>query len=99
MAESGGLAQALQSSFPLSLSPSLPLSLSPSILNTKPSILKQAMAESGGLAQALQSSENNYFPEMCSGSEEGSYLRLIDFWRWAGDGRVGRAGAGAPVER
>ena len=23
--------------------------------------------------------ENNYFTEMCSGSEEGSYLRLIDF--------------------
>ena len=23
--------------------------------------------------------ENNYFPEMCSGSEAGSYLRLIDF--------------------
>jgi len=22
--------------------------------------------------------ENNYFTEMCSGSEEGSYLRLID---------------------
>jgi len=22
---------------------------------------------------------NNYFTEMCSGSEEGSYLRLIDF--------------------
>ena len=24
-------------------------------------------------------SENNYFTEMCSGSEAGSYLRLIDF--------------------
>ena len=24
--------------------------------------------------------ENNYFTEMCSGSEEGSYLRLIDFY-------------------
>jgi len=23
--------------------------------------------------------ENNYFTEMCSGSEAGSYLRLIDF--------------------
>jgi len=23
--------------------------------------------------------KNNYFAEMCSGSEEGSYLRLIDF--------------------
>ena len=23
--------------------------------------------------------ENNYFTEMCSGSEVGSYLRLIDF--------------------
>jgi len=23
--------------------------------------------------------ENNYFTEMCSGSEEGSYLRLIDW--------------------
>jgi len=23
--------------------------------------------------------KNNYFTEMCSGSEEGSYLRLIDF--------------------
>jgi len=23
--------------------------------------------------------ENNYFAEMCSGSEAGSYLRLIDF--------------------
>ena len=23
--------------------------------------------------------ENNYFTEMCSGSEEDSYLRLIDF--------------------
>ena len=23
--------------------------------------------------------ENNYFTEMCSGSEEGSYLRLMDF--------------------
>ena len=23
--------------------------------------------------------ENNYFSEMCSGSEVGSYLRLIDF--------------------
>jgi len=23
--------------------------------------------------------ENNYLPEMCSGSEVGSYLRLIDF--------------------
>ena len=23
--------------------------------------------------------ENNYFTEMCSGSEEGSYSRLIDF--------------------
>ena len=24
-------------------------------------------------------SQNNYFAEMCSGSEAGSYLRLIDF--------------------
>ena len=23
--------------------------------------------------------KNNYYTEMCSGSEEGSYLRLIDF--------------------
>jgi hypothetical protein len=23
--------------------------------------------------------KNNYFAEMCSGSEEGSYLRLVDF--------------------
>ena len=23
--------------------------------------------------------DDNYFTEMCSGSEEGSYLRLIDF--------------------
>ena len=23
--------------------------------------------------------KNNYFIEMCSGSEEGSYLRLVDF--------------------
>jgi len=26
-----------------------------------------------------EQSENNYFTEMCSGSEAGSYLRLIDF--------------------
>ena len=27
----------------------------------------------------LEQFENNYFTEMCSSSEEGSYLRLIDF--------------------
>ena len=28
---------------------------------------------------SLTCHQNNYFTEMCSGSEEGSYLRLIDF--------------------
>ena len=36
-----------------------------------------------GPASAIRSAhsqfENNYFTEMCSGSEAGSYLRLIDF--------------------
>ena len=27
----------------------------------------------------LECIQNNYFTEMCSGSEEGSYLRLVDF--------------------
>ena len=27
----------------------------------------------------ISQSENKYFTEMCSGSEAGSYLRLIDF--------------------
>ena len=29
--------------------------------------------------QAIPPLSNNYFPEMCSGSEAGSYVRLIDF--------------------
>ena len=28
---------------------------------------------------SMVNGKNNYFTEMCSGSEEGSYLRLIDF--------------------
>jgi len=32
----------------------------------------------------LDEFENNYFTEMCSGSEEGSYLRLIDFGHASG---------------
>jgi len=32
--------------------------------------------EGGGCSQF----ENNYFTEMCSGSEAGSYVRLIDFY-------------------
>jgi len=31
------------------------------------------------MIQYLRIFENNYFTEMCSGSEFGSYLRLIDF--------------------
>ena len=31
----------------------------------------------------------NYFTEMCSGSEAGSYLRLIESRRGMTDGRVG----------
>ena len=30
-------------------------------------------------SSACRASENNYFTEMCNGSEAGSYLRLIDF--------------------
>ena len=39
----------------------------------------------GGGGRVLHSGEStrgvvlNYFTEMCSGSEEGSYLRLLDF--------------------
>jgi len=32
-----------------------------------------------GFHPLRETRENNYFTEMCSGSEEGSYLRLIDF--------------------
>jgi len=39
--------------------------------------------EPAGIAEGLvvcgsSQFKNNYFTEMCSGSEEGSYLRLID---------------------
>ena len=33
----------------------------------------------GEVSSERAGEENNYFTEMCSGSEEGSYLRLIDF--------------------
>ena len=33
----------------------------------------------GALPCTTSQFENNYFTEMCSGSEAGSYLRLIDF--------------------
>ena len=33
----------------------------------------------GGLLWYSSQFKNNYFTEMCSGSETGSYLRLIDF--------------------
>ena len=38
---------------------------------------RRPLLGSAGLAEA--SVENNYFTEMCSGSEAGSYLRVIDF--------------------
>jgi len=31
------------------------------------------------MLKSLVQFENTYFPKMCSGSEAGSYLRLIDF--------------------
>jgi hypothetical protein len=40
--------------------------------------MSQALC-SGGLLVCSSQFENNYFIEMCSGSEAGSYLRLIDF--------------------
>jgi len=44
---------------------------------------KACAAGASGLSRTFQvdpgESENNYFTEMCSGSEAGSYLRLIDF--------------------
>ena len=37
------------------------------------------MVLDSGLSNTLRL-KNNYFAEMCSGSEEGSYLRLVDFF-------------------
>jgi len=34
----------------------------------------------GGPEPADGRVSRNYLTEMCSGSEEGAYLRLIDFW-------------------
>jgi len=43
----------------------------------RPAGAEADVAEGAAAAAALV--ENNYFTEMCSGSEAGSYLRLIDF--------------------
>jgi hypothetical protein len=43
-------------------------------------LLGSGPAESGWDAIASSQSESSYFTETCSGSEAGSYLRLIDFF-------------------
>jgi len=49
-----------------------------------PGLFVLGSLDSGTMRWPLQrllheGNQNNYFTEMCSGSEEGSYLRLIDF--------------------
>jgi len=55
------------------------VSLNSSLESNKEEKQKVAPGESPEGVSSLLSSqfENNYFTEMCSGSEEGSYLRLI----------------------
>ena len=85
------LSPSLSLSLPLypSLSLSLPLSLSlcpnPTVKNarvvrTRPVCTITALGDGvRRQRQMLHLFENNYFTEMCSGSEAGSYLRFIDF--------------------
>ena len=41
--------------------------------------LLRSLSKRDGLSGGWSSTQNTYFTEMCSGSEAGSYLRLIDF--------------------